>query len=326
MGERDAVVRVTRTAICGTDLHAYRGELPGFATGSILGHEFTGVVVEAGPAVAYRPGQRVVASDLVACGRCPLCARGWHYQCPEATLFGYSSVVGRPLDGGQAEYVRVPFADVVLWPCPEDLTDEQILFTGDILATGYVAADRAGVTPGDVVVVIGAGPVGIMAGLCAQAHGAATVIAADPSPARQAAAEACGLIAVPPAALPDAVARLARGHGVRAVIEAVGTDNALALAMATVTARGTVLAVGAHHSRAAPLDTGRAFARELTLRFAVGDPIAVRDRVIALVQAGRIDPTVVISHRLPLEEVARGYELFHRQQATKVILIPEGMG
>jgi threonine dehydrogenase-like Zn-dependent dehydrogenase len=186
LAERDAVVRVTRAAICGTDLHAYRGELPGFATGSVLGHEFTGVVVEAGAAIDYLPGQRVVASDLVACGRCPFCAHGWHYQCPEVILFGYSSVVGRPLDGGQAEYARVPFANVVF--------------------------------------------------------------------------------------------------------------------------------------------CGRAFARELTLRFAGGDPIAVRERLIPLIQTGRIDPTVVISHRLPLEEVARGYEVFDRQRATKVILIPEGTG
>src|SRR5262249_34824245 len=132
-GPRDAVVRVTRSAICGTDLHPYRGEIPGFEPGTVLGPEFTGVVVEAGVAVPSAPVERVLASDLVACGRCRVCARGWHYHCPEVTLFGYSTVVGPSLPGGQAEHVRVPFADVVLSRCPDGLSDEHVLFAGDVL-------------------------------------------------------------------------------------------------------------------------------------------------------------------------------------------------
>mgnify|MGYP001210453235 CR=1 FL=1 len=325
-GPRDAVVRVSRTAICGTDLHAYRGELPGFGVGTVLGHEFVGTVVAAGDEVPYRPGQRVVASDVVACGRCPICARGWHYQCPEVTLFGYSTVVGESLDGGQAEYVRVPYADVVLGACPDGVTDEQALFSGDVLATGYVAACRAEITPGDTVAVVGGGTVGILAGLCARVVGAAAVVVADPSPARRAAVAECGLVPASPDRLAEVVAEVSAGRGARSVIEAVGTDAALTLAVATAAARGTVVAVGAHHSAAAPLDAGAAFARELTLRFAVGDPIAVRDDVLALVRAGRVDPTVVISHRLPLAEVTRAYELFDRREATKVVLVPDDAG
>ena len=321
-GPRDAVVRVTRSAICGTDLHAYRGELPGFGVGTVLGHEFVGVVVEAGAEVPYAAGQRVTASDLIACGRCAACARGWHYQCREVTLFGYSTVVGKPVDGAQAEYVRVPFADVVLGACPDDVTDEQALFTGDVLATGYIAAARAAITPGDTVAVVGGGTVGVMAGLCARVFGAATVVVADPSPVRREAVAGYGLRAVEPDGLREMVTTVSHGRGAPAVIEAVGTDKALTLAMATVAPRGTVVAVGAHHNPAAPLDTGQAFARELTLRFAVGDPIAVRDEVLALVRSGQVDPTVVISHRLPLDEVAHGYELFHRRKATKVVLTP----
>src|SRR5262245_24027599 len=115
-GPRDAVVRVTRSAICGTDLHPYRGEIADFAPGTVLGHEFVGTVVVAGELVPFAPGEPVMASDLIACGHCPACRRGHHYHCDEVTLFGYSTVVGAPVDGGQAELVRVPFADLVLAP------------------------------------------------------------------------------------------------------------------------------------------------------------------------------------------------------------------
>ncbi|MEV4315554.1 alcohol dehydrogenase catalytic domain-containing protein [Actinocrispum sp. NPDC049592] len=313
-GPRDAVIRVTASAICGTDLHPYRGELPGFGVGTVLGHEFAGVVEDAGDEVAHLTGRRVVASDLVACGRCRMCQRGWHYQCPEVTLFGYSTVVGRSIDGGQAEYVTVPFADVVLAECPDELTDEQALFTGDVLATGYTAAERAEIPLGGTVAVIGAGTVGLLAGMCARARGAATVVIADPSAARRTAAEAQGFIAVRPE-------QLASHGSAQSVIEAVGSDDALRLAVETAAPRGTIVAIGAHHSDAAPLNSGHAFARELTLRFAVGDPIAVWPEVFALVRTGRVDPAAVISHRLPLAEVGRGYELFDRREATKVVLL-----
>ncbi|MEV0764773.1 alcohol dehydrogenase catalytic domain-containing protein [Nocardia sp. NPDC050435] len=318
---RDAVVRVTASAICGTDLHPYRGELPEFDVGTVLGHEFVGVVEEAGDEVAHLVGQRVVASDLVACGRCRMCRLGWHYQCHEATLFGYSTVVGRSIDGGQADYVTVPFADVVLTPCPDELTDEQALFAGDVLATGYIAAERAQIPLGGTVAVIGAGTVGLLAGMCAQARGAAAVVIADPSPARRAAAARCGFSAASPEQLAATIADASSGRGAQSVIEAVGSDAALRLAVESTAPRGTIVAVGAHHSDAAPLDAGRAFGRELTLRFAVGDPIAVWDEVFALVRAGRVDPTTVISHRLPLAEVECGYQLFDRKEATKVVLV-----
>jgi threonine dehydrogenase-like Zn-dependent dehydrogenase len=322
-GARDAVIRVTRSAICGTDLHAYRGELPGFGVGTVLGHEFTGVVLEAGPEVPFCPGQRVMASDIIACGRCAACNRGWHYQCPEVSLFGYSTVVGRPVDGGQAEYVRVPYADVVLSPCPDDLSDEQVLFTGDVLPTGFVAARQAQIVPGDTVAVVGGGPVGTIAALCAMVAGAGHVVVADPHRARRQALAGHGLQAVPPGELAEAVGAVSRGRGAPAVIEAVGSDEALSLAVAVAAPRATVVVVGAHHSAAAPFPSGSAFARELTVRFAVGDPILVRDQVTALLQAGRLDPTVLISHRLPLADVARAYDLYDRKEATKVVLVAD---
>ncbi|HEX9994407.1 MAG TPA: alcohol dehydrogenase catalytic domain-containing protein [Acidimicrobiales bacterium] len=317
----DAIVRVTRSAICGTDLHPYRGEIPGFLEGTVLGHEFVGVVEEVGPAVTgLRPGDRVVASDVVACGRCWWCRRGWHYQCEQVTLFGYGEVVGPYLPGGQAEYVRSPFADVVLAPIPDGLSDEQALFVGDILTTGFTAASEAGIRPGDVVAVVGCGPVGLFATMSARYLGAAVVLAVDPDPARRAAAEAAGARPVAPGDLAAALRDATAGRGADVVLEAVGSDAALACAIEAVRAKGTVVAVGAHHSPAFPLHTGTAFGKELTLRWAVGDPISTRDQLLPILLAGRIDATSVITHRMPLDDAVAAYDRFDRREATKVVL------
>jgi 2-desacetyl-2-hydroxyethyl bacteriochlorophyllide A dehydrogenase len=318
---RDAIVRVTRTAICGSDLHAFRGELPTFDSGTVLGHEFTGEVVEAGPEVPFATGDPVLASDLVACGRCAVCARGWHYHCSQATLFGYSSVVGSPLPGGQAELVRVPFADVVLSSYPAVLTDEQVLFAGDILTTAVTATVEAGMAPGDTVAIIGAGPVGILSALCARASGASITIVADPDERRRVMASSLGFQSAEPSRLSQLMGDLGL-EGVDRVVEAVGNDAALRCAIETVGAKGTVVAVGAHSSDTTIFPARRAFSRELTLRFAVGDPIKSRDRAIALVASGRVDPTSIVSHRLPLSESALGYQLFDQRLATKVVLTP----
>jgi 2-desacetyl-2-hydroxyethyl bacteriochlorophyllide A dehydrogenase len=315
-GPRDAVLRVTRSAICGSDLHPYRGHIPGFAAGTVLGHEFVGVVVDAGADVAIPVGTRVVASDIVACGRCPMCAKGWHYHCADATLFGYSTVVGRSVAGGQSEYVRVPFADTVLYPCPDDLDDERMLFVGDLLSTAWTAVDAC-VVPGATVGIVGAGALGQLAALCAAAAGASRVVVADPDAGRRAAVGALGFEGVEPVRL-----RAVLGEA-QAVVEAVGSDEALACAVASVGRRGTVVAVGAHSSAAMALHTQQAFTRELTLRFIVGDPIRDRESVVALLKAGTVDPRVVISDRIPLTAAVDGYRRFDRREALKVLFIPE---
>ncbi|MER7584606.1 alcohol dehydrogenase family protein [Kitasatospora sp. NPDC097691] len=321
----DALVRVVRSAVCGTDLHPYRGEIPGFTPGTVTGHEFTGVVEETGPAVrGFRPGDRVVASDVIACGGCWYCLRGWHYQCAEVGLFGYDTVVGSTaVAGGHAEYVRVPFADTVLSAIPDEVSDEQALFVGDILATGYAAADRAGIRPGDVVAVVGCGPVGLMALKAAQLMGAAQVLAIDPAEGRRAAAAAQGAVPLDTGDdLAERVRALTEGRGADVVLEAVGVDASLRSALEIVRPLGTVCAVGAHASEAMPMPTGLAFGKELTLRFAVGDPISSRDRLMRLIRTGRIDPTFLISHRLPLAEAVEGFKLFDAGHATKVVLVP----
>ncbi|HEV7762713.1 MAG TPA: alcohol dehydrogenase catalytic domain-containing protein [Acidimicrobiales bacterium] len=323
---RDAVVRVTRSAICGTDLHPYRGEIPGFRPDTIMGHELVGVVEDAGPEAelaGVAVGSRVVASDVIACGSCWWCGHDAHYQCPHVSLFGYGEVVGSYVPGGQAEAVRVPFADTVLTPVPEDVDDDSALFVGDVLTTGWTAAAEAGVAGGDVVAVVGCGPVGLCAVLSAQLLGAATVVGVDGQAARRDAAAGLGAVAAAPDAARAVLDDLTDGRGADRVIEAVGSPAALAGALALARARGVVAAVGAHHEPAFPLDTGDAFGRELTLRFAVGDPIRWGGVLFAHLAAGRLDPARLVSHRLPLADAADAYALFDRGEATKVLLLPD---
>jgi threonine dehydrogenase-like Zn-dependent dehydrogenase len=323
---RDAVVRVTRAAICGTDLHPYRGEIPGFRPDTIMGHEFVGVVDEAGPQSGLSPGARVVGSDVIACGRCWWCRHGGHYQCEQVSLFGYGEVVGQYVPGGQADAVRVPFADTVLVPVPDGVDDDDALFVGDVLTTGWTAAAEGGVAGGDVVAVVGCGPVGLCAALSARLCGAADVIGVDRLDARRQMAASMGLVAVGPDDARQAVGDLTAGRGADVVIEAVGTPAALTAALALVRPRGTVTAVGAHHEPAFPLDTGDAFGRELTLRFAVGDPVRWGPVLFDHLVARRLQPARLVSHRVPLDEVAAAYALFDQGDATKVLLVPSERG
>lgn len=321
-GPREAIIRVTRSAICGTDLHPYRGEIPDFPAGVVLGHEFTGIVEEVGKEVKnFRVGDRVLASDLIACGECWFCQQNWHYQCQHISLFGYGTVVGQYFPGGQTEYVRIPYADVVLSPIPDSLNEEQILFVGDILTTGYTCAYEAGITSGDTVAVVGCGPVGLFALMSAYHLGASRVIAIDPDPQRQAVAqELSGYPLTPDNEVVQRIQELTHGRGADVVLEAVGTDSALTTALTIVRPKGTISAVGAHHSQAMPFPSGLAFGRELTIRFSVGDPIRWRDQLISLLEKGQLDPTRIISHRLPLSEAVEGYRLFDQHKALKVVL------
>jgi 2-desacetyl-2-hydroxyethyl bacteriochlorophyllide A dehydrogenase len=322
---RDAVVRITRAAICGTDLHPYRGEIPDFLVGTVMGHEFTGIIEDIDPAITHlRCGDRVVASDVIACGKCWYCQRDWHYQCVHVSLFGYGTVVGTYVPGGQAEFVRVPFADVVLTKIPDSLTDEQALFVGDILTTGFMSAEAAQIQPGTTVAVVGCGPVGLFAIQSAYVLGASRVLAIDPDPQRQAAAQRVGAYTVSyEGDVIEQVRSLTSGRGADAVVEAVGSEAALTSALAMARPRGNIVVVGAHQAEAMPFSTRSAFGRELTLKFVVGDPISARDRIIALLEAGRLDPTQIISHRLPLAQAKAAYALFDRREAIKVVLLPE---
>jgi threonine dehydrogenase-like Zn-dependent dehydrogenase len=317
----DAIVAVSATAICGADLFPFHGLTPGFEAGTVLGHEFAGEVVEVGPGVlGLSPGQRVVNASMISDGTCPSCLAGRVTQCEGRSLFGYSGVYPR-LDGGQAELVRVPQADRALRALPEEVSDEAAVFLADILPTGYAAVVRGGVSAGDTVVVVGCGPVGLMAVLCA-AGIAGRLIAVDGVPARRALAERLGAEAVPPEEAAGAVAAATGGLGADVVVEAAGSPGGLDAALRLARGRGVVSVVGAHFEPDFPLDNALMFERELTLRFSIGDPTADGELLLGKLASGELDPSAIITHRLPLDDAAEAYRLFDSREATKVVLSP----
>jgi len=317
----DAIVEVTKTAICGADLFPYHGHTPGFEAGTIPGHEWVGTVREVGDGVRrLRPGQRVVNASMVSDGTCAHCRSGRPMQCEQRALFGYSGVYER-LDGGQADLVRAPNADRSLWPIPDEVADNDAVFVADMLPTGLSAVRRGGVEVGDVVAVLGCGTVGLMAIMLAR-RVARHVIAVDGIEGRRELAESLGAEAVAPEGGADAVADATGGQGADVVIEAAGAKPALDAAFGLARGRGVVSVVGAHFEPDYALDAGRMFEAELTLRFAMGDPVNDRELLLAMIAAGEIHPAEMISHELALEDAPRAYELFDRREATKVVLAP----
>jgi alcohol dehydrogenase len=317
----DAVVEGRKTALCGADLFPYHGLTPGFEAGTIPGHEWVGVVREVGDGVSdLRPGQRVVNASMISDGTCGHCRAARPMQCENRALFGYSGVYER-LDGGQADLVRAPNANRSLWPIPDGVADDDAVFVADMLPTGLSAVRRGGVGVGDVVVVLGCGTVGLMAVLLARRI-ARRVIAVDGIAARRELAAGLGAEAVDPDSAAEAVADATAGHGADVVIESAGAKPALDAAFSLARGRGTICVVGAHFEPDYPLDAGRMFEGELTLRFAMGDPINDRELLLAMIAAGELHPSELISHRMRLDEAPRAYELFDRREATKVVLAP----
>lgn len=370
LNPRDAIVRVTLTAICGSDLHLYNGVIPTMQPGDILGHEFMGEVVEVGSAVSNLSiGDRVVVPFTIACGQCFFCQKQLWSLCdnsnPNAVqadklygfsgsgLFGYSHLFGG-YAGGQAEYVRVPFADTGPIKIPDDLSDEQVLFLSDILPTGYMAAENCNIQPGDTVAVWGCGPVGQFAIQCAWWLGAGRVIALDHIPerlelARQfGKAETINFDEVPvaetlsemtagmgPDACIDAVGMEAHGHSLDAIYDRVkqsvmlATDRLHALRQAIYCCRkgGTVSIPGVYGGLLDKVPLGSAFAKGL--KMAMGQTHVHRylkpllERIQGNGHPG-FDPSNVISHRFRLSEAPHAYDLFSRKDdgCIKVVLKP----
>jgi len=321
--DTDAIVRVTHTAICGADLLPYHGYTPGFELGTTLGHEFVGVVADAGDALgALAPGTRVVNTSMTSDGTCAHCRAGRPTQCESRALFGYSGVYPR-LEGGQADLVRVPRADRCLWAVPDAVSSEDAVFVADILPTGFLSVARAGVGSGDVVVVLGAGPVGLMAVLCAVGT-ARRVIAVDGIAARRALAQSLGAQAVDPTEAAEAVAAATGGIGADAVIEASGAQAALSAALGLVRAQGVISVVGAHFEPDFPLNNALMFEKEITLSFSIGNPGRDRERLLAMIADGALRPSAVISDTVSLDGAADAYRAFDAREATKVLLITGG--
>lgn len=318
----DAIVDIRVSAICGTDLHALEG-IPGIPPGTVLGHEFVGEIVDVGSAVGNRRiGELVVGSDFTACGRCWWCRNGDHWECEARSFFGFGSVFGSPLPGAQSERIRVPHADWVLCPVPEHCSPEAAVFVGDTLACGFAAAERGRLVPGESVAIVGGGTVGQMASLACQTIGAAVVIVTERLPARRQVAADNGAIAATPEEAGPLIAELTDGRGVDLAIDAVGGPTPLLAACDLVRRRGRIVSVGAHFDTTFPYPIARAFAEELTLSFAIGDSIRLRDRIFPLLTAGVIDPTAIVTSSVPLAGVPEAYRRMADHDELKVLIHP----
>ena len=325
----DAVVRIERTAICGSDLHLWHGEPLPFSDFA-MGHEFLGVVEDVGADVRrFARGDRVLVSCTTGCGSCAMCHDHLYTGCLTTSGKGVlSNIFGNPLlPGGQAEGARVPFADANLLRIPPGLDDEQVLFLTDILPTGYMGADFANVGPGDVVVVFGCGPVGTFSQLGALLRGAALVIAVDLDDGRLARAEQHGCLPVNPERedLDERVRELTGGVGADCAVEAVGRAELVRKAVEITRVGGHVGVVGVVTGDEVSLPfMSQVIAKNLTIRGGAVNPQHYWPELLPLIKQGRLDPTQIITHRLPLTEGVHGYEIFdaHAEDVLKVVLQP----
>lgn len=308
----DVVVRITTTTVCGSDVGLVHGHIP-TARGFILGHEYVGVVEEVGAAVGrVRPGQRVVGPAAPYCGTCPTCARGQIQRCERGGVLGSGEPWGG-FGGTQAEWLRVPHADRDLVPIPDELRDEQVLFAGDILPTGWSAVRWADTRPGDTLVVLGAGPVGLAAVLTAQLHAPRALIVVDPLEDRRELAEALGAtVTLDPTSddVSTAVAELTRG-GADGVVEAAGRADTIVQATQLVRVGGSVAVVGIPPGPV-ELPIADLLMRNVTLRQGLGY-LGDMDRLVALVMAGRLDATPLITHRYTGDQLADAFHTFEGQ-------------
>lgn len=365
LSDGDAIVRVTKTAICGSDLHLYNAFVPTMQKGDILGHEFMGEVVDVGKDVKnLRVGDRVVVPFPIACGACAACENEMYSVCENsnpnawmaekvwgyspAGIFGYSHLVGG-FAGGQAQYVRVPFADVGPLKVPESLSDEQVLFLSDILPTGYMGAEMCGIQPGDVVAVWGCGPVGQLAIVSAYLLGAERVIAIDRFDYRlrmareRAGAETLNYEEV---SVLEALKEMTAGRGPDACIDAVGleahghlavyaydrtkqamkleTDRPIALREAILACRngGTVSVIGVYGGFVDKFPMGAVVNRSLTIRAGQCPVQRYMRPLLERIEREEIDPTFIITHRMPLESAPEAFDIFMNKEddCMKVVL------
>jgi threonine dehydrogenase-like Zn-dependent dehydrogenase len=363
---RDAIIKTSLTAICGSDLHLYHGVIPTMKEGDILGHEFMGEVVEVGTEVKnLKKGDRVVVPFCIACGNCHFCESGLTSLCDNsnpnaamaealygassAGLFGYSHLYGG-YAGGQAQYVRVPFADVGPMKIPDSVSDEQALFLTDIFPTGYMASENCNIKGGDVIAVWGAGPVGQFAIKSCFMLGAARVIAIDNVPTRLELAKKSGAetINFDDGDVPEKLKHLTAGRGPDACLDAVGleahgtsidslydyaknavmleTDRSHALRQAIFACRkgGTVSIPGVYGGFLDKFPLGVAFAKGLTFKMGQTNVHRYLKPLLEKVEKGEIDPSFVITHRLSLSEGASGYATFDaHNDCIKVVMRPE---
>ncbi|MGH8999331.1 MAG: alcohol dehydrogenase catalytic domain-containing protein [Acidimicrobiia bacterium] len=322
LGHDEVLVRVERTAICGTDLHPYEGHME-MEEGVVLGHEFLGTITETGEGVNLDAGDRVTCGCVVSCGACYFCRRNEPGRCAGQRMFGMGLVLG-DLQGAQTEYVTIPYANRNVRKLPGDATDEQLdnlLFTGDIITTGYEAVKKA-FRPGDVVAVVGAGPVGLCAAMSAVALGASAVVSVDTVPERLKLAEQLGAVAVTPKEAADAILDLTDWRGADIVVDAAGHPSALTATAAYVRSGGTISIPAVYLDDAIELPWGEFFLKGVNFTMGASHFNRSIDEVIALVLADKLTPARIVSHRMPLSAADEAYRLFAAREATKVVLDP----
>lgn len=318
----DAVIRVEASGICGSDLHIYHGRVP-VEQGFTIGHEFVGTVLAVGPDVErVEVGDRVLGCFHTACATCSTCLRGDYHRCERGQTFGHGSKLG-DLQGAQADQLLVPRANLTLRKVPAGMSDEAALFAGDVMGTGYHSVAHAGIRAGDTVAVLGLGPVGLCSVQAALAAGASTVFAVDSveerlQMARQFGATAIHLTEEDPK---GAVRAATGGRGVDIVVDAVGDPQPLALAISLVRDAGTVSGIGAYAGRG-EVPIGLAWLKGVTLRLGLANVIAHVDRVLGLMEAGKLDPSPLVTHHMQLDEASEAYALYDQREALKIVLTP----
>ena len=319
--EEDAIIRITSSTICGTDLHILKGDVPEVKPGTILGHEAVGVVEETGRSVAnLRKGDRVLLPAITADGRCDFCRVGMYSHCRNG---GW--IFGHLIDGLQAEYARAPYADTSLYKVPPELTDEQVLFLADILPTSFECGVLNGeVKPGDSIAIVGAGPIGLAAILLSRLYSPGQIIAIDLETARLKRALELGADVGIQSGREDVAARvmeLTHGAGVDVAMEAVGVPETFELCTQLVKPGGRVANIGVH-GKPVTLHLERLWAHNITITTRLVDTVTV-PQLLKLIQARRFDPTVFATHTFPLAEAMTAYDVFSRAGETgalKVVL------
>ncbi len=321
----DAILRVTHSAICGTDLHCMHGAIPAADSDIVLGHEFAGVVELVGDGVRdIEVGEEYVASMFVGCGTCAGCLRQESRSCMYFGMFGMGPAWG-DLQGGQADYVRVPFADRTLIEKPSGVDVTDLLMVSDILSTAWTALTNSNVRPGESVAVVGAGPVGQLMVMCAPLFGASQVISIDLDANRLASAAELGAIAVNAAEVDprDGVFDVTNNQGADVTVEAVGNAAALETALGVTRMAGRVAQVGTLVDAHMPWTAGEMFLRSISWSPILGEPLLHAEALSKLLAAGRLKPGSVVSHEIGIEDAAHAYELFDSREANKVVLTTE---
>jgi alcohol dehydrogenase len=317
----DAVVKITKTTICGTDLHILKGDVPTCQPGRALGHEGVGVIEAVGPAVAaFKPGDHVLISCISACGKCEYCRKGMYSHCVNG---GW--ILGNTIDGTQAEYARIPYADTSLYPISDDADEEALVMLSDILPTGFECGVLNGkVQPGSTVAIVGAGPVGLAALLTAQFYSPSDIVMIDVDDNRLAVSKRFGATATvnnSDGKAANVLMRLTGGRGVDTAIEAVGMPATFGLCQDIVAPGGTIANIGVHGSKV-DLHLERLWAHNIIMTTRLVDTIST-PMLLKTVRSRAIDPKLLITHRFPLDRILEAYDTFGkaaRTQALKVII------